>query len=135
MLLAVIAIGATLACAALGYALAARSDERTWSEQRASLGNAIAEFRILFDNAQAPDPRFIRMVEQSARLQGLKFETDLSPNAREPQPVLDAQGRIAGFPWDKTYPVTRAVNRLMPIIALRSACSAATSSSLASRGS
>ncbi len=57
------------------------------------------------------------MVEQSARLRRLKFETDPSPNARELQPVLDAQGRIAGFfTWDKTYPMTRAVNRLMPLI-------------------
>jgi diguanylate cyclase (GGDEF)-like protein len=117
VLLAVIAMGATLACAAVGYSLAARSDEREGSEQRASLRNAIAEFRVLFGNANALDPRFVRMVEQSARLQGLKFESDPRPSAREMQPVLDAQGRIAGFfTWDKTYPMTAAVNRLMPLI-------------------
>ena len=117
VLLAVIATGVTLACAAVGYGLAARSDERAWSEQRASLRNAIAEFRTLFENADALDPRFVRMVEQSARLQSLKFESDPRPSAREMQPVLDAQGRIAGFfTWDKTYPMTAAVNRLMPLI-------------------
>ena len=116
-LLAAIATGATLACAAVGYDLAARSDERASTEQRASLRNAIAEFRVLFEDAGALDPRFVRMVEQSARLQGLKFESDPRPSAGELQPVLDGQGRIAGFfTWDKTYPMTAAMNRLMPLI-------------------
>ena len=117
VLLAAIAMSATLICAAVGYGLAARSDERAWSEQRAALRNAIAEFRVLFGDPGAIDPRFVRMVEQSARLKDLKFETDPPPSVREMQPVLDAQGRIAGFfTWDKTHPMTAAVNRLMPLI-------------------
>ncbi len=33
------------------------------------------------------------------------------------QPVLDAQGRIAGFfTWDKTYPMATTMNRVMPLI-------------------
>jgi len=117
VIVTIIAAGATLISAAVGYSLAVRSDERVSSDQRASLRGAIAEFRTLFDDAQALDPRFIRMVEQSARLRGLQFETDPRPSAREMQPVLDAQGRIAGFfTWDKTYPMTAAVNRLMPLV-------------------
>ena len=117
VLLAVIAMGATLSCAAIGYGLAQRSDERLWSEQRAALRNAIAEFRVLFGKPGAIDPRFVHMVEQSARLNGLKFETEPAPGDREMQPVLDAQGRIAGFfTWDKAHPMTQAMNRLLPLI-------------------
>jgi len=118
VLLAVIAMVVTLACAAIGFGLAQRSDERLWDEQRAALRNAIAESRVLFDDAGALDPRFVRMVEQSARLQGLRFETDPAADEREIQPVVDAQGRIAGFfTWDKTYPMTQAFKWLLPLIA------------------
>jgi len=117
VLLAVIAMGATLACAVVGYGLAQRSDERLWSEQRIALRNAIAEFRVLFGKLGAIDPRFIHMVEQSARLQGLKFETEPGPSEREMQPVVDGQGRIAGFfTWHKAHPMTLAMNRLLPVI-------------------
>ena len=117
VVIAVVAMGATLVCAAIGYSLAERSDQRVWAEQRAALRNAIAEFRVLFGRPGAVDPRFVRMVEQSARLKGLKFEIDPAPGAREMQPVLDAQGRIAGFfTWDRTYPMTATMNRLMPLI-------------------
>jgi diguanylate cyclase (GGDEF)-like protein len=117
VVLAVIAMGVTLGCAVIGYSLAQRSDERLWSEQRAALRNAIAEFRVVFSKPGAIDPRFVRMVEQSARLNGLKYETDPPPGSREMQPVLDAQGRIAGFfTWNKTHPMTQTVSRLMPLV-------------------
>jgi diguanylate cyclase (GGDEF)-like protein len=116
--LAVMAMGTTLICAAIGYGLAQRSDEHVWAEQRAALRNAIAEFRVLFGKPRAVDPRFVHMVEQTARLKGLKFETDPLPSQREMQPVVDAQGRIVGFfTWDKTHPMTAAMNRVMPFIA------------------
>ena len=116
--LAVLAMAATLIAAAIGYGLAERSDERLWSEQREALRNAVGEFRQLFTNPGEVDPRFVRMVEQSARLQGLKFETDPPLSQREMQPVVDAQGRIAGFfTWDKTYPMTATMHRLMPLLA------------------
>jgi diguanylate cyclase (GGDEF)-like protein len=116
--LAVLAMAATLVAAAIGYNLAQRSDERLWSEQREALRNAVGEFRQLFTNPGEVDPRFVRMVEQSARLQGLKFETDPPLSEREMQPVVDAQGRIAGFfTWDKTYPMTATMHRLMPLLA------------------
>ena len=57
------------------------------------------------------------MVEQSARLHGLKFETEPARGEREMQPVLDGNGRIAGFfTWEKTQPMTAAMGRLMPFI-------------------
>jgi diguanylate cyclase (GGDEF)-like protein len=117
-LLAVLALAAALVTTAIGYDLAQRSDEQLWTEQRAALRNAVGEFRQLFARPGEVDPRFVRMVEQSARLKGLRFETDPPPGLREMQPVLDAQGRIAGFfTWDRTHRMTAAMHRLMPLIA------------------
>ena len=105
-------MGATIVSAGIGYGVAHQSDERLWLEQRAALRNAISEFRILFGDAKEIDPRFVRMVEQSARLQGLKYETEPVRERREMQPVLDGKGRIAGFfTWDKTRPMTTAMGR------------------------
>ncbi len=118
VLLAVLALGATLLCAGLGYGWARQSDERLWSEQRASLRSAINEFRTLFGRSERIDPRFVRMVEQSTRLKALRFETDPAPGGREMQPVLDEKGRIAGFfTWERTYPMMRTIGRLIPVIA------------------
>jgi diguanylate cyclase (GGDEF)-like protein len=117
VVLAVIAMAATLGCAVIGYGLAQRSDARLWSEQHAALRNAVAEFRVLFNKPGAIDPRLVRMIEQSARLEGLKFETEPAPGDREMQPVVDAQGRITGFfTWDKARPMTAAMSRLLPLI-------------------
>ena len=118
VVLAVLAMGATLLAGAIGFEVARQSDERLWSAQRASLRNATAEFRNLFGKADAIDPRFVRMIEQSVGLAGLKFEIDPGLNERELQPVMDAQGRIAGFlTWQKAHPMLRAMQRLMPFIA------------------
>ncbi len=117
VMLAVLAMGTTLLCAAIGYGLARQSDERLWAEQRASLRDVIAESRVLFDKAGAIDPRFVHMVEQTSGLKGLKFEIDPAAGLREMQPVMDPKGRIAGFfTWDKTYPMAQAMSRLMPLI-------------------
>jgi diguanylate cyclase (GGDEF)-like protein len=117
VVLAVLTMGATVLAGAIGYGLARQSDERVWSEQRASLRNATAEFRTLFGKSDAVDPRFVRMVEQSVGLKDLRFETDPGASERELQPVMDAQGRIAGFlTWEKAHPMLQAMNRLMPFI-------------------
>ena len=118
VVLAALAMGATLLAGAIGFEVARQSDERLLTEQRASLRNAIAEFRMLFGQADAIDPRFVRMVEQTTGLKGLQFEIDPGPSEREMQPVMDVQGRIAGFlTWDKAHPMLRAMQRLMPFIA------------------
>ena len=117
VLLAGLGILATVASASIGYELAHRSDERLWREQRAALRNAISEFRGLFSGAIEIDSRFVRMVEQSARLHDLKFESEPSGGGREIQPVLDGNGRISGFfTWEKTRPMTAAMSRVMPFI-------------------
>ena len=117
VLLAALGLGATIVSASIGFGMANRSDERLWSEQRAALRNAVSEFRSLFAQSNEIDQRFIRMVEQSARLHDLKFESGPDGSEREMQPVLDANGRIAGFfTWERTWPMTTAMNRLMPFI-------------------
>ena len=106
VLLAFLAVGATALVGVIGYDLARQSDERLWTQQRASLNNAIGEFRNLFGKSAAVDPRFVRVVEQSVGLKGLTFETDPSVGDREMLPMMDGQGRIAGFlTWEKTYPM------------------------------
>ena len=116
--LAVLAISATLLCGAIGYGLAQQSDERLWSEQRASLRNAVGEFRNLFGKTDEIDPRFVRMIGQSVGLKDLKFETDPPPSEREMQPVVDGHGRFAGFlTWERAHPMMVAMQRMMPIIA------------------
>jgi diguanylate cyclase (GGDEF)-like protein len=117
VVLAVLAMAATLLSAGLGYGLARQSDERLWVEQRASLRNAISEFRALFGHADEVDPRFVRMLGQTSGLKDLKFETNPPIADREMQPVMDSHGRIAGFfTWQKTNPMLLAMSRLMPLI-------------------
>ncbi len=118
VVLAVFALGTSLLCGVIVYRMAQRSDERLWSEQRASLRNAVGEFRNLFDKSDEIDPRFVRMIEQSVGLQALKFEIDPIPGEREMQPVMNAQGRIAGFlTWDRAHPMMLAMHQLMPLVA------------------
>jgi diguanylate cyclase (GGDEF)-like protein len=115
VVLATLAVGATVLAGVIGYEMARQSDERLWAEQRASLRNAISEFRTLFGKSDAVDPRLVHMVEQSVGVKDLKFEKDPPAGEREMQPVMDAQGRIAGFlTWRKTHPMLRAMQRLMP---------------------
>jgi predicted signal transduction protein with EAL and GGDEF domain len=117
VVLALIAVGVTGLGVGFGYNVARQSDEHLLAEQRASLRNAIAEFRMLFGESDAIDPRFVRMVEQSTGLQNLKFEGEPVLDAREMQPVIGANGRIAGFfTWDKIHPMTLAMSRLIPFI-------------------
>jgi diguanylate cyclase (GGDEF)-like protein len=118
VLVAVVALGATMVSAAIGYGLARQSDERLWTEQRASLRNAVAEFRAVFGQSSGVDPRFVHMVEQSVGLKGLKFEVEPEKLGREMQPVIDAQGRILGFfTWEQAHRMTDAMNRLAPLVA------------------
>ena len=116
--LAVIAMVATLGCAAIGYEIARQSDMQRAFVQRVALREAISEFSALFGQTGEVDPRFVRMIEQSAGLKGLKFETDPVSGVREMQPVINAQGRIIGFfTFDVEQPMTQTMGRLMPLLA------------------
>jgi diguanylate cyclase (GGDEF)-like protein len=123
VVLAVLAVMTTLVFAGIGYGFAWRSDNNRASELRVVLRGAISEFRAPFDQGSNVDPRFVHMIEQSAGIKGLKFETDPAPTAREMQPVINAQGRIIGFfTFDADWPMTRAMNRLMPVLVLIALC-------------
>ena len=118
VILALLSLGASIVTTGIGYSLARQSDERLWAEQRLALRGAMSEFRAWFGQTGGLDPRFVRMVERSVNVAGLTFEADPSPNARESQPVIDGSGRIAGFfTWEKSHPMTDAMNRLVPLIA------------------
>ena len=118
VMLAAIAMGTTLACGGIGYPLARQSDAQRAFEQREALRDAISEFRALFGQSGEVDPRFVRMIEQSVGLKGLKFETEPDADGREMQPVIDAQGRIVGFfTFTAEHPMTQAMHRLMPLLA------------------
>jgi len=117
VLVALLAFGASIVTAGIGYSFARQSDERLWAEQRTALRAAISEFRAFFGQSGDLDPRFVRMVERSVNIAGLAFETEPSAD-RETQPVIDGAGRIAGFfTWHKTHPMMDAMNRLVPLIA------------------
>ena len=118
VILTLIGIGAALLCAGVGYNLAQQSDERHADERRGALRAAISEFRMLFGSGGQIDPRFVHMIEQSTALKDLRFETEPSSAGRETQPVLDEQGRIAGFlTWQPDWPMTATMRRLMPLLA------------------
>jgi diguanylate cyclase (GGDEF)-like protein len=123
VVLAMIALVTTLACAGVGYELARHTDENRALEQRQALREAISEFRVLFSPSAEVDPRFVRMIEHSAGIKGLKFEADPKSSAREMQPVIDAHGRIVGFfTFTAEHPATRAVGRLLPVLAGMACC-------------
>ena len=118
VMLAAIAMGTTLACGGIGYQLARQSDAQRAFEQREALRDAISEFSALFGQSGEVDPRFVRMLEQSVGLKGLKFETSPIANGREMQPVIDAQGRIVGFfTFTAEHRMVQAMHRLMPWLA------------------
>ena len=119
IVLAALATGATSLAGFIGYGLARQSDERLWTERRASLSNAAGEVRNLFGKSARIDPRFLSIAAQGVGFKDFKFEVNPGPGDREMQPVMDARGRIAGFfTWDKTHPVMDTMRQLMPFIAI-----------------
>ncbi len=117
-MLALLTLGVALVSTGVGYEIARHSDAKLLAEQRQALRNAASEIRTTFSHGREIDPRFVRMFEQSARLKGLKFEIAPPDDGREMQPVIDGDGRIAGFfTWQRTTPVTAAMGALMPYIA------------------
>ncbi|MBV9955558.1 MAG: GGDEF domain-containing protein [Pseudolabrys sp.] len=106
--------GAATAAGVLGYGWARQSDAWHAEAQRDSLRAAMAEFRELAVNGS--DPRLLAVIERSTGVQGLRFETELGEDNRDTLPVLNAEGRIAGFlTWQPDAPMTATLNRLLPV--------------------
>src|SRR3569833_1860461 len=117
VVLALLTLGVVLVSTGVGYEVARHSDERLWAEQRLALRNAANEIRTMSAHGRDIDERFVRMIEHSARLQHQKFELAPADDDRELQPVIDGEGRIAGFfTWERTAPTMTAMGALMPYI-------------------
>ena len=118
VVLAVLAMGATLLAGAIGYGLARQSDERLWA--RAARLAAQRRRRIPHAVRQIRGRSIRASCAWSSRAPACKASNSKPirpPSEREMQPVMDAQGRIAGFlTWEKTHPMMQAMHRLMPFI-------------------
>ena len=102
-----------LVSAAIGFSLARQNDDRLSADQHAALRNAIAEFRSPSGRPGEIEPRLVRIAEQISGVKNLRFERDPNAVNREMRPVMDADGRIAGFfTWDKSYPMVGVMGRL-----------------------
>ena len=109
----ILAIATMLVSAAIGFSLARQNDDQLSADQHAALRNAIAEFRSPSGRLGNIEPRLIRIAEQISGVKNLRFERDPNPVNREMRPVMDADGRIAGFfTWDKSYPMVGVMGRL-----------------------
>ncbi len=109
---------ATAVSASAGYMFAHQSDERLTSEQHAAVRNAVVEMRSLFSPSVEIDPHIVRIVEQTAGVSNLKFESDPNTADREARPAMTADGRIVGFfTWDTARPMMRALSQLAPLVA------------------
>jgi predicted signal transduction protein with EAL and GGDEF domain len=116
--LAALAVGATVICGGVGFVLARHSDDSHANERREALRSAISEFRAQIASNGEIDPRFVRVIAQSSGLKDLKLETEPGVDNRDSQPLIDSDGRIVGFfTWERDWPMTAAVNRLMPWLA------------------
>ncbi|HUL88999.1 MAG TPA: bifunctional diguanylate cyclase/phosphodiesterase [Pseudolabrys sp.] len=114
----VLVVVATMLGAGFGYYLARQSDEQLVVQQHAALRNAISEFRAQFVRLGEIDPRLMRTAEQIVGIKRIKFEIDPVSNNREMQPLMTADGRIAGFlAWEKPRPMMQAMDRWMPVAA------------------
>lgn len=111
--IAVIAIGA---CATATYRLARHNDELNNEQRRAALRASVNEIRSMVTAGGEVDPRILRVIEQSSGVAGLKFQAEPAEDGRESQPVLDGNGRIAGFlTWQSITPLTAAARFVTPV--------------------
>jgi len=114
----VLVVVATMLGAGFGYYLARQSDEQLVVQQHAALRNTISEFRAHFVRPGEIDPRLMRTAEQIVGIKRIKFAIDPVTNNRETQPLMTADGRIAGFlTWEKSRPMMQAMDRWMPVAA------------------
>lgn len=109
---------AIMAWTGYSYWTARQADAALANERRAALSANIADMRVLFHAGNAGDARVISVLENSSGITGLKFQTEPSGTDDEQQPVLDAQGRIAGFlTWRNAQPMTDMVTKTIPAAA------------------
>jgi diguanylate cyclase (GGDEF)-like protein len=113
---AILAVATTLLGTGFGYRLARQSDERLLFDQHAALRNAISEFRAPLMKSGEIDPRLMHTAEQIVGAESIKFQSEPTIRDHEMQPVMTADGRIAGFfIWNKARPMVRAMNQLASV--------------------
>ncbi|MGA7387273.1 MAG: hypothetical protein WA322_21175 [Pseudolabrys sp.] len=97
----------------IGCRLARQSDAQLLSEQHAALRIAISEFGV-FVRSDEIDPRLVRTAARIAGVKNIKLERDPDTTNREMYPLMNADGRIAGFfTWDKARPAMRIMDRVV----------------------
>jgi diguanylate cyclase (GGDEF)-like protein len=121
--LALFVIAATLFCTIVGYVLVRQADDRQAVERRGALLATLQEIRASGAQFSRPDPKLIRAMERTAGLKDLRFEAEPAAGGREIQPLLDAQGRIAGwFSWEADRSMAAALGQLQPLLAITGLC-------------
>jgi diguanylate cyclase (GGDEF)-like protein len=114
----VLAMATTQLGIGIGYRLARQSDDQLLSEQHAALRITISEFGASFVRSGEIDPRLVRAAERIAGVKNIKFERDADTAHREMHPLMNADGRIAGFfTWDKARPAMRIMDRVVSFAA------------------
>jgi predicted signal transduction protein with EAL and GGDEF domain len=99
-LVAAIAVAGALllmAFAALGYVVARHHDIRDGERMRAALRAGVEDVRPLLKGDEQVDGRLIALLERASGIPDLNFETNPAADAKNVQPVLNADGRIIGF--------------------------------------
>jgi diguanylate cyclase (GGDEF)-like protein len=102
----------------IGYRVARRSDDQLLSEQHAALRIAISKFGASFDRSVEIDSGLGHTAERIAGVKNIKFERDPDTANREMHPLMNVDGRIAGFfTWDKARPAMRMMDWVVPFAA------------------
>jgi len=83
--------------AALGYVVARHHDIRDGERMRAALRAGVEDVRPLLKGDGQVDGRLIALLERASGIPDLNFETNPAADAKNVQPVLNADGRIIGF--------------------------------------
>jgi diguanylate cyclase (GGDEF)-like protein len=110
------ALAGCLGFAAVAYDMAGRHDQALATAYFERLRTVLAAEHGRLGRAGAVDRDAVTRIEQGARIPGLTFTSESAPE-RESQPVIDGQGRIAGFfTWPHPRPAMAALERLSPVI-------------------
>jgi len=114
--LALLAVTATVACAALGLMLAGQADDQLEGTHRKALRGAIETLQVVSPDRSTLEPAVIRALARSSGLKDLRFDGDPPQTGRAVQSLLDDNGRIVGwFSWVAERPATALMARLLPL--------------------